>query len=133
MNKRVQGGFTLIELLCSLCIILILASLLIGPVFKAFKKVKRLQGENTAWELMERFRERMAKHFGEAEKYPARTVEELYAAGYIDGNIRDFFRKKEVKYIPFSSTTPDTEPILMVEVAPGEIATLLKADIRPKR
>ena len=132
MPKRRRGAFTLIELLCSICIILILAGLTLGPVFNAFKRVKRFAAGDTPSELMERFRERMEKHLGPAPNYPARTADELYRAGLIDSVLRDFFRQKEVKYIPFSSSTPDTEPILMVEIAPGEIRTILKADIKKK-
>jgi prepilin-type N-terminal cleavage/methylation domain-containing protein len=132
MRRPRQRAFTLIELLCVSCIILILASLMLGPVFKAFKRVKRLEGEWTGTELVERFRDRMEKHLGAAKEYPARSVQEMYAAGLIDYQLRDFFKRKEVRFIPFSSSTPDTAPILLVEVSPGQIMTLLKADIKPK-
>jgi prepilin-type N-terminal cleavage/methylation domain-containing protein len=130
---RWKRAFTLIELLCVMSIILILVGLMLGPVFKAFKRVKRFQGEETAYVLMDRFRDRMEKYFGDPlTVYPERSVEELYAGGFIDTNIRAFFRKKTVRFIPFSSKTPDTAPILMVEIAPGNVQTLLKADIRPR-
>ena len=132
MRQHRQRAFTLIELLCVISIILILVSLMLGPVMKAFKKVKRFQSEETAVVLIDRFREKMEKHFGSAPRYPARSVAELYAAGLIDTPIRDFFKRKEVRFIPFSSATPDEAPILLVEVAPGQITSVLKADIKPR-
>lgn len=132
MRSKRRGAFTLIELLCSLCIILILVGLMLGPVMKAFKRVKRFQYEETATVLIDRFRDAMEKHFGAATNYPERTAEQLYADGIIDTHMRDFFRKKTVKFLPFSSKTPETAPILMVEISPGDVQTLLKADIRPR-
>ena len=132
MRLRRKSAFTLIELLCVLTIILILVSLMIGPVFKALKRVKQFEGEMTHEALVERFRDRMQKHLGAASSYPERSVEQLYSAGLIDTYTRDFLRKKGVHFFPFSSATPDTAPILMFEVRPGEVFTLLKADLNPR-
>jgi prepilin-type N-terminal cleavage/methylation domain-containing protein len=40
-----RSGVTLIELLCAIAIIGILMGLLIGPVWRAYKKAKEVAGE----------------------------------------------------------------------------------------
>ena len=131
MAARRQGGFTLIELMCVLCIIMVLVSMMLGPVMKAYKKAQRFSHEATLPEMTSRFQNRMQRWFGDpAARYPARTIEELHSSGYIDNAMQDFLRRAEVRFVPFSSETPGAAPILMVESPPGEIRTVLKADIR---
>jgi prepilin-type N-terminal cleavage/methylation domain-containing protein len=45
MSPR-RGGFSLIELLCVIVIILILVGLMLGPIFRAYKKARGL-GEDS--------------------------------------------------------------------------------------
>ena len=40
------GGFSLIELLCVIVIILILVGLMLGPIFRAYKKARGLGDES---------------------------------------------------------------------------------------
>ena len=131
MPRRGQRGFSLIELMCVIAIILILVGLMMGPILRAYKKVKDFGGENDVYALTDRFTEKMRQHFGNAPEYPALSAEQLYEGGLIDGTLRSFLRDKRVKYFPFSSKAPDEFLILHVNPTPESVIFVTKANIKP--
>jgi hypothetical protein len=51
--------------------------------------------------------------------YPALTAEELHQRGVFDDQTMAFLKLRNVHFYPFSSTDPDTNPVLSVLVSPG--------------
>jgi prepilin-type N-terminal cleavage/methylation domain-containing protein len=49
-ERRVRA-FTLLELLCVIAIILILVGLMLGPIFRAYKRAKRLDGDDSSLDV----------------------------------------------------------------------------------
>jgi prepilin-type N-terminal cleavage/methylation domain-containing protein len=132
MRARKERGFTLIELLCVTAIIGILASLLLGPVGRAFARVKRFEWEEKSRMLIGRFRDRMREDFGTAAKYPLLTVEQMYEGNLIDSTLRDFLKDKRVQFFPFSSETTESAWILIVDLGNKETYWMAKKEIIPK-
>ena len=117
--------------MCVIAIILILVSLMMGPILRAYKKAKNFGWENDSFALTDRFTEKMRQHFGDAPDYPALTAEQLYEAGIIDNGLRSFLRDKRVRYYPFSSKSPDQFVILEVNPTPKNVIWVTKANIKP--
>ncbi len=73
-----KSGVSLIELLCAITIIMILAALLLGPILKAYKRVKNFAGEMESPTLVHRVVKRL-RSFHEAHKsYPVLTADYLF-------------------------------------------------------
>lgn len=130
MRQR-RHGFTLIELLCVTAIIGILSSMLLGAASRAFARVKRFEWEQKSDVLLQEFRDRMIQHFGEAPKYPALTVDQMYEGGMITTALRDFLKDRKVQFFPFSSETPENTVIVSVLVGKKDVRILTKRDIKP--
>lgn len=131
MPRRKRCGFTLIELMCVITIILILVGLMMGPVFRAYKKAKNFGWENDSYQLTDRFIDRMKQHFGSAPEYPALTIDQLYEGSLIDHALRSFLRDKRVQFFPFSSNSRDETVILHVTVSRKSYITVRKSDLKP--
>ena len=129
---RRKSAFTLVELLCVLTIILILIGLMLGPIFRAYRKAKNFGWENDGYQLADRFTEKMRQHFGSAPEYPALTVDQLYEGGMIDSGLRSFLKDRRVQFVPFSSRTPETAMILHVTLSKSSVHVVHKQDILPK-
>jgi prepilin-type N-terminal cleavage/methylation domain-containing protein len=127
-----DSAFSLIELMCVMTIIAILASLMLGPISKAFAKAKRFDWEQKSEALVNRFESQMRQQFGEALDYPALTIDQMFEGRIIDGTLRDFLKDKRVQFMPFSSSTPDAKPILIVTTGKNSSWTVTKADIKPR-
>jgi prepilin-type N-terminal cleavage/methylation domain-containing protein len=131
MQRRRNAGFTLIELLCVMAIILILVSMMLGPVSRAYRKAKNLAGENNGTELVDRFTEKLSATLGRSTEYPAFTVDQLYEAGMIDSTLRTFLKDKRVRYFPFSSKEPDHKVILHAVLGPKLERVVFKGNLKP--
>ena len=131
MPRRGEKGFSLIELMCVIAIILILVSLMMGPILRAYKKAKDFGWENDSQAWVDRFTEKMRQHFGDAGEYPALTADQLCEGGMIDNGLRSFLRDKRVQYFPFSSKSPEEAVILQVNTTPKRAIFVRKANIKP--
>jgi type II secretory pathway pseudopilin PulG len=121
----------MIELLCVMAIILILVSLMLGPVTRAYRKAKNLAGENNGTELVDRFTEKLTTAIGSSAEYPALTVDQLYEEGIIDSSLRRFLKDKRVQYFPFSSKDPDHKVILHATLGPKLVRVVFKGNLKP--
>lgn len=136
MPRGKRSAFSLIELMCVMCIILVLVSLMMGPVLRAYNKAQRFRWENDSRHFYERFHDRMSAQFGKLGpevKYPALSVAQLYDAGIIDSNLRRFLEDKRVKFYPFSSETPDEAIILIVNISKKDAWAFPKSELRPPK
>ena len=133
MPHRARAGFSLVELMCVITIILILASLMMGPVLRAYKKARNFGWENDAPQLTDRFIDRMKQHFGEAPLYPELNVEQLFEGGLIDHQLRIFLKDKRVQFFPFSSKAPDEMIVLEVTISKKATYIVRKGDLKPPK
>ena len=114
-----------------MAIILILVSMMLGPVSRAYRKAKNLAGENNGTELVDRFTEKLSATLGRSTEYPAFTVDQLYEAGMIDSTLRTFLKDKRVRYFPFSSKEPDHKVILHAVLGPKLERVVFKGNLKP--
>ena len=131
MPRQKRCGFTLIELMCVITIILILVGLMMGPVFRAYKKAKNFGWENDSYQLTDRFIACMKQHFGSVPEYPALTIDQLYEGSLIDNGLRSFLRDKRVQFFPFSSKSPEEMMVLHVTISRKSSITVRKAEFKP--
>lgn len=114
-----------------MAIILILVSMMLGPVSRAYRKAKNLAGENDGSELVNRFIDKMRAAYGNASEYPALTIEQLYETGIIDSSLRSFLKDKRVQFFPFSSKTPDHTVILQFNLSKKNEIFVFKGNLKP--
>src|SRR5947208_5073568 len=104
-NRR--SGVSLIELLSVIVIILILAGLLLGPVLRAYRKVKGFAGEMEGPSVVELAVERLRRFHQSHPTYGFLTANYLHRQAIFDSKFMQYLREKKVNYFAFSSTDPD--------------------------
>ena len=114
-----------------IAIISILAGLLLGPVMRAYHKARRTHWELQSSEFSEDLRDRLWKRFGEAQEYPAFSVEALQKAGIITTPLANFLKDRRVRYHPFSSSDPAQFVILEAQTGSAWRPWLVKASLDP--
>ncbi len=124
-----RSGVTAVELLCSISIILILVSLLIGPVLKAYRKVKNFAGEIESPSIVDLVVDRLRAYHRTHASYPVLTVEFLRSEAILDEKTMQYIRDKKIVYIPFSSSDPETNQVIWFDISKDGYRAILKKDI----
>ena len=109
-------GFSVLELLCVIAIITILASLLAGPVLRAYRRVKEMNASFESPGVADLLVGKLKKFFVPQAAYPAWSAEDLRKRGVFDGEMMRRIRAQEVIYHPFASSDSDDKVIAEVLV-----------------
>jgi type II secretory pathway pseudopilin PulG len=121
MNFKSRGcgcasGVTLIELLAVIGIIMVLASLLLGPVHRAYARAKAMDWESKG--TFDKATEQLRKFHLNLKQYPALTPKQLRQMKVIDDEVLAFLKFGFVKFFPFSSESPPQS--LIIRFAPSK-------------
>ena len=114
-NHRSGAGFTLMELLMVIAIMGVLASLLLGAVFRAHSRAKDTTWRLEADSLVGYIQQHLSRYYQSQTNYPMLSAAELYQRHVFDDRIMDFLQCPHVQYIPFSMGDGDDKYILMVD------------------
>jgi prepilin-type N-terminal cleavage/methylation domain-containing protein len=115
VHRKSKCGVTLVELLVVIGIIGILASLLLGAVFKAHAYAKDKTWRIEAYNFSDYIKEHLLRHYQSQTNYPALTAAQLHQQGIFDDRIMDFLSCPHVQFIPFSSSDQDDKIILRID------------------
>jgi len=132
-SKR-PTGLTLLELLCVIGIITILAALLLGPVHKAYARVKAMEWEMKVQTFAGRIADQLRDYCLSRTNYPALSVQELSQLGVFDIQMTHFLtsNKDKVEYFPFSSSDPNGKVILRWQYGRHEFGAITKKEVVPE-
>ena len=115
VHRKSKCGVTLVELLVVIGIIGILASLLLGAVFKAHTYAKDKTWRIEAYNFCDYIQEHLRRYYQSQTNYPALTADQLHQQGVFDDRIMDFLSCSHVQFIPFSSSDQDDKIILRID------------------
>jgi len=115
VHRKSKCGVTLVELLVVMAIIGILASLLLGTVYKAHVYAKDKTWRIEAYNFCDYIKEHLLQHYQSQTNYPALTAAQLHQQGIFDDQIMDFLSCPHVQFIPFSSSDQDDKIILRID------------------
>lgn len=120
-------GVTLIELLAVIGIIMVLASLLLGPVHRAYARAKAMdwEGKGTFGKASEQLR----RFHLNVNTYPVLSPAQLHEMKAIDDDVFAFLRFGYVDYFPFSSESPPEALILRFAPAKHYSYELYKSNL----
>lgn len=128
------AGVTLIELLCTMAIIAVLATMLLGPAGRALAKARAMQWNNRARVTTGEITERLRAVFAGQTAFRRITLEELERDGVLPGSQASFLRDSRVTFTSFAGVDPDGQPVIEVRLKPafldsGGTMVLSKGDL----
>lgn len=106
------GGVTLIELLCVMAIIAILMSLIAPAAFKALRKARQLAGEIQRPAFQEELQRKYTPYRLAHPNHPTLDREAFIQACGLSSKAAAWLTSSEVRFTPFSGTTPATSPVI---------------------
>jgi type II secretory pathway pseudopilin PulG len=124
--RQKKSAYTFVELLLVIGIIAILASLLLGAIYKANQYAKHKIFLTEAYNAISQIERQLGRYYESRTNYPALTADELYRQGVFNQQTMDFLSYPEVSFYPFSSSDSDDKIILRVNYRPNETPVLFK-------
>ena|ERR1035438_1123580 len=115
VHRKSKCGLTLVELLVAIAIFGILASALLGAVYKAHAYAKDKTWRIEAYDFCDYIREHLHRYYQSQTNYPALTATQLYQRGVFDDRIMDFLSCQHVQFIPFSSSDLDSKLVFRID------------------
>jgi hypothetical protein len=124
-----KSAVSTIELLCTITIILILAGMLLGPVLRAFHKVKSFAGEMEGSEVVRLAVERLRRYHQAHPAYGALTEDYLHKQAIFDSKFMKYVREKKIVYYAFASNDPDEKPVITYDFSKDNSGLIFKSQI----
>ena len=118
--RRVRRpAFTLIELLCTIAIIAVLATLLLGPAGRVLKRVRADDWADKASAQLEGVKARLRSRYQGQADFPTVTLERLAAEDALEPSQLRFLRDRRVGFVPFSGADPTNFVVVVVRIERG--------------
>jgi len=124
-----RSAVSLIELLCVVVIILILASLLLGPVLRAYRKVKNFAGETEGSAVVELAVDRLRRFHLIHPTHGSLTADYLHREAIFDSKFMKYVREKKVTFFVFSSSDSDDKLIISYTFSTNNTGFVLKSRV----
>ena len=102
-----------------MAIILVLASLLLGPASRILGRVLADQWSEQASGLLSETVSDLNQHFQGSENFPLITLERLESEGWLKPRHLGFLKDRRVTFIPFAGSDPDDKIVIVVRLKRG--------------
>jgi prepilin-type N-terminal cleavage/methylation domain-containing protein len=116
---RLSSGFTLLELLCVISIIIVLASLLLGPALRVLGRVLADQWYDQASYHLAETVSQLNQHFQGADDFPPVTRASIEAEGLLKPAELQFLKDRRVSFVPFRGSDPGDKIVIYVRLRHG--------------
>jgi prepilin-type N-terminal cleavage/methylation domain-containing protein len=116
---RQAAGFSMLELLCVMGIILVLASLMFGPITRVLGRVLADQWSDQAENLLHRTVHHLNQYFQGMDNFPLVTLDFIEAKGLLKPDELSFLKDRRVTFIPFAGSDPDNQVVIAVQLKHG--------------
>ena len=100
-------------------IILVLASLLFGPVTRVLGRVLADQWSDQASNLLGRTVHHLNQYFQGMDSFPPVTLDFIEAKGLLKPDELRFLKDQRVTFIPFACSDPDSQVVIVVQLKHG--------------
>ncbi len=133
-----RTAVTLIELLCTIAIIAVLATLLLGPVGRALRNARNMQwadqSENHANAVVQQLR----TFLGDRQDFPTLSLEALEGLNVFQSAEVRFLHDRRVTFVSIAGSDPDDKVFLSVRLESGFLTssgflTHTRGNLRPPR
>jgi hypothetical protein len=108
-----------LELLCVMAIILVLASLLLGPASRILGRVLADQWCEQASVLLSETVTDLNRHFQGMDSFPLVTLEQIQSEGWLKDRELQFLQDRRVTFFPFAGSDPDDKVVIYVRLKRG--------------
>jgi prepilin-type N-terminal cleavage/methylation domain-containing protein len=112
-------GFSLIELLCVIAIIVVLASLLLGPAARVLQRVLADKWAEDAQTRLSETIHQLNQHFQGAETFPLVTLDWIESQGLLKSAELQFLKDPRVTFVPFAGSDPSEKIVIAVQLKRG--------------
>ena len=118
-QTRSASGFTLLELLCVIAILVVLASLFLGPVARVLQRVLADKWSEQAETSLGATVQQLNQRFQGDHEFPRITLERIEADGLLKPAELKFLKDPRVTFIPFAGADPDDQIVIHVKLKRG--------------
>jgi prepilin-type N-terminal cleavage/methylation domain-containing protein len=116
---RTTDGFSLLELLCVMAIIVVLASLLLGPASRILGRVLADKWYDEASNRLSETVNQLNQHFQGLDRFPLVTIDTIEAQGLLKPAELSFLKDPRVTFVPFTGSDPDDKIVIHVQLKRG--------------
>lgn len=113
------SGFSLLELLCVISIIMVLASLLLGPASRVLGRVLADQWSDQASNLLAETVNELNQRFQGLDSFPLVTLEQIEVQGLLKPRELRFLKDPRVTFVPFTGSDPADKIVIQVQLKRG--------------
>jgi hypothetical protein len=116
---RPASGFSLLELLFVISIIIVLASLFLGPASRVLGRVLADQWYDQASNLLRETVNELNQRFQGLDSFPLVTLERIEAQGLLKPRELRFLKDPRVTFVPFTGSDPGDKIVIQVQLKRG--------------
>ena len=118
-QRRATPGVTLLEILCVISIIIVLATLLLGPASRVLQRVLADKWAEDAEFALAATVQQLNQRFQGLDSFALVSLESIEAQGLLKPAELRFLKDRRVTFIPFTGSDPNDKIVIYVQLKHG--------------
>ena len=118
-QTKSTGGVTLLELVCVISIIMVLASLLLGPAARVLQRVLADKWAEEAELSLASTVQQLNQHFQGLDSFALVTIDSIEAQGLLKPTGLRFLKDRRVTFLPFAGSDSNDKIVIRVQIKRG--------------